>query len=237
MSLIIAYPIPDYAITYKKSIGNLCTELNLPILIEKTIQSFLRPIFSKSKDELEYQGPNDCVDLTIKKYDGEFISNLPMTLKHLRLKNISNIHNSENVKRSLALLTPQTTIHMKKMYILKNINMGHNFNQELIPGTFPKYLKYLTHLTLGSKFNQIIRPGELPKYLQHLTLGPRFNQEIIPGALPKYLRHLIFGSDFNQVLELGALPKNLTHIHFGSGFNQTFKPGVIPSTITHITFD
>eukprot|EP01133_Synstelium_polycarpum_P013389 gene13389-15754_t len=114
---------------------------------------------------------------------------------------------------------------------LRRLKFGDKFNKHVhLP-------PYLMKLTFGTEYDQDIVPGSFPDSLTYLKFGSQFQKDIPQCGLPASLKRLEFGAEFNRPILRGVLPATLTHLGFGVCFRQMITPGVLPATLKELWFN
>jgi hypothetical protein len=153
-----------------------------------------------------------------------------------------------------------TGIVIKKLNVLKNINLDNNsskydyglvvqFNRDIY--NYQNKLKYnklfnlyfdilqfnkdiLDYDNYKIEYIEVNSKEELKEYKNNYKLLICFDEEINVNDLENNLTHLNFGSYFNQQIKENVLPNSLTHLTFGWYFNQEIKKDILPKSLQYI---
>lgn len=131
--------------------------------------------------------PSSLNRLFVSFIENETIKYLPKSLKHIASE-FESLNPGELPPNLISLIIKRC-----------------NFDQEILPGTFPESLQ---RLTISSKLNHVLNKENLPPKLLSLTLGQEFNQDL--NDLPDSLMELILPFDYDRPLT--NLPKSLYHL-------------------------
>ncbi|KAM9959697.1 hypothetical protein ACTFIR_000788 [Dictyostelium discoideum] len=101
-------------------------------------------------------------------------------------------------------------------FTLKKIEFNYHYNKELLIGSIPPNVTYISFGNSFKNNNCKIKAGILPSILTHLIFGDSYNIELLKGSIPDSVKYLYFGSKFtnNNKSFKNALPNNLLHLEF-----------------------
>ena len=126
---------------------------------------------------------------------------------------------------------------------LKQLELGHCYNQPLIRGVLPAGLRRLhlggehdQPLIFGSgHFDQHLRPSVLPPQLQLLSICTSRSHPLTPGVIPPSVTHLRLHVRIPHPLQVGSIPLGVTHLDISSQHSHSLPPGVLPASLRELS--